>query len=68
MKFFTNCNKNNLIGIRSNKNHLFDRLCDIEADICKVGKGLLWHVAVIVTHPKLVHTILLVSKPDNLKM
>ena len=50
------------------KNHLLNRLCDVEADICKIGKGLLWHVAVVVTHPKLVNAILLVSKPDHFEM
>ena len=32
------------------RTHLFHGLGDIEADVGKVGKGLLWHVAVIVTH------------------
>ena len=35
---------------KSERTHLFHGLGDIEADVGKVGKGLLWHVAVIVTH------------------
>ena len=43
--------------------HLLHRLRDVQTNIGKVGEGLLRHMAVVVTNPQLVHTILLISKP-----